>query len=251
MSPAPSLRLERAALREGARYVAGMDEVGRGALAGPVTVGAVVVDLTTRSAPVGLRDSKLLTAQVRQQLRAPLSRWPIAYGVGHASAAEIDAHGLTAALRLAGTRALHAAAVVPDLVLLDGSHDWLSAPFDLFSTAVADAELAGATEASLAVPNAGQAPRAVRTVVKGDLKCASIAAASVLAKCARDELMAQLAAAVPAYGWAENKGYGSPHHLRALADHGPCDHHRRSWRLPTLSQAPTGGAAAPTARLGP
>ena len=128
VSTKPSLRVERALQRQGHRLLAGMDEVGRGALAGPVSVGVVVIDETCRSAPAGVKDSKLLTSLARQRMVAPIRRWALAHAVGHASPAEIDAVGIMAALRLAGTRALAQLDVVPDLVILDGNHDWLTDP---------------------------------------------------------------------------------------------------------------------------
>jgi len=218
---APHLRHERVLLRDGARLLAGMDEVGRGSLAGPVSVGVVVVDVSTRSAPKGVADSKLLAPAARTRLLPALNRWGLARAVGHASAAEIDEIGIIAALRLAGTRALTevAAVVGPvDVVLLDGSHNWLSRPAqaDLFSL---DDEVDG------------PAPR-VHTKVKADRTCASVAAASVLAKCERDAMMVRLADEHPAYRWDENKGYASPEHVAALREHGPSVLHRRSWRLP-------------------
>ena len=128
---APSLRQERALLPAGAAVVVAMDEVGRGALAGPVSVGVVAVTATTRTGPRGVADSKLLTPAARTALLPALSRWGLARAVGHASAAEIDEFGLIVALRLAGRRALAqvADAIGPSVVvLLDGSHDWLSTP---------------------------------------------------------------------------------------------------------------------------
>jgi ribonuclease HII len=122
----PSLRLERQFLREGRTLVAGMDEVGRGSLAGPVSVGVLVVDAQTRTAPTGLRDSKLLSPAVREVLAPKVARWAVASAVGHAEPDEIDAIGIIAALRLAGRRALAQLPVLPDLVILDGNHDWLS-----------------------------------------------------------------------------------------------------------------------------
>src|SRR5665213_1963334 len=104
------------------------DERGRGALAGPVSVGVVVVDEVCRSAPVGVKDSKLLSHQVRERLVPMIQGWATAYAVGHASPGEIDRFGIMVALRLAGTRALAALPVMPDLVLLDGNYDWLSDP---------------------------------------------------------------------------------------------------------------------------
>ena len=138
MTPAParrpSLRVERALQRDGHRVLAGMDEVGRGALAGPVTVGVVVIDETCRSAPQGVKDSKLLAPHARERMVPRIERWALAHAVGHASADEIDAVGIIAALRLAGCRALgavSAAGIRPDLVILDGNHDWLTSPLDV------------------------------------------------------------------------------------------------------------------------
>src|SRR5450756_232267 len=124
----PSLRVERELQRGGHRLVAGMDEVGRGALAGPVSVGVVVIDQACRSAPVGVKDSKLLSHQMRERMVPKIQRWASAYAVGHASPGEIDRYGIMVALRLAGTRALAALPVIPDLVILDGNYDWLTDP---------------------------------------------------------------------------------------------------------------------------
>lgn len=215
----PSLRTERQLLRAGAVLVAGMDEVGRGALAGPVSVGVVVVDAATRTAPEGLADSKLLSPAAREALAPRLGRWGRARAVAHASAAEIDDVGIVAALRLAGTRALAQVEQVVGpvgTVLLDGSHDWLTPPADLFETA---AGLDGV-------------PRQVHLRVKADRTCASVAAASVVAKVTRDALMTELDGEHPPYGWAQNKGYAAPTHLAALAELGPSPLHRQSWRLP-------------------
>lgn len=209
----PSLRLERSLQREGFRLVAGMDEVGRGALAGPVSVGVVVVDEFTRSAPVGTRDSKLLTASNRELLAPKVRRWAVASAVGHASAAEIDDVGIMGGLRLAGRRALARLDVRPDLVVLDGNHDWLTDP----------------THDGLFAPDEPETPP-VRTVVKGDMTCSSVAGASVLAKVERDDIMTQLAERFPVYEWGVNKGYSAPGHLAAIDDHGACEYHRRSWR---------------------
>lgn len=222
--PVPTLRHERALIREGALLVAGMDEVGRGSLAGPVSVGVVVVDATTRTGPRGVADSKLLTAAARTALVPALSRWGVARAVGHASAAEIDALGIIAALRLAGQRALAATVAVVgpvDAVVLDGSHDWLTPP--------AQGELF-APEPDPVAALVG-AP-AVHLRVKADRICASVAAASVLAKCERDAMMVDLSAQHPEYRWDSNKGYASEEHVAALRTLGPSPWHRRSWRLP-------------------
>ena len=224
----PSLRVERALQREGHRLLAGMDEVGRGALAGPVSVGVVVIDDVCRSAPVGVKDSKLLSYQMRERMVPKIQRWATAYAVGHASPGEIDQYGIMVALRLAGTRALAALPVVPELVILDGNHDWLTDPerVGLLSFLESGAALAPC------VP--------VRTMVKADLFCSSVAAASVLAKVERDAMMVALAAEVPGYAWELNKGYSAPEHCAALRCRGPSVHHRRSWRLPGVVAAMAG-----------
>ena len=218
----PSLRVERAIQREGYLRLAGMDEVGRGALAGPVSVGVVLIDESTRTAPAGVRDSKLLTPPAREAMVPRVRRWAVAHAVGHASAQEIDLVGIMAALRLAGTRALAQLPVVPDLVLLDGNHDWLTDPAAVGLFAV---------DAPAAPP--------VRTMIKADMTCSSVAAASVLAKVERDAMMVRWHEDFPHYGWAGNKGYAAPDHMRALDEHGPCDLHRRSWR--TFAPAPDMG----------
>lgn len=216
----PSLRVERTLQREGFAVLAGMDEVGRGALAGPVSVGVVAIDPECRSAPQGVKDSKLLTPAARQRLVPRIQRWCLGHGVGHAWPQEIDEVGIMAALRLAGTRALaQLAGITPDLVLLDGNHDWLTDP----------------EQVGLLAELTGCATPPVRTMIKGDMRCSSVAAASVLAKVERDGMMTELDHEYPHYGWADNKGYSASVHMDALAAHGPCDHHRRSWSLPGVS----------------
>jgi ribonuclease HII len=211
-----------------------MDEVGRGALAGPVTAGLVVLRPGTERGVPGLRDSKLLSPARREALVPRILAWCAAAGVGHASPQEIDELGLTGALRLAGRRAIAAAAqrgAPPDVVLLDGGHDWLSLP--------PDSSPAGAAEA---VPAPGPAwSGTVVARVRADLTCASVAAASVLAKVERDRIMGELSDGWPQYGWDSNKGYGAVRHRRALEEHGTTPHHRLSWRL---TQAPP--AAGPS-----
>ncbi|SNC72208.1 RNase HII [Kytococcus aerolatus] len=212
----PTLRTERELLRAGHRTVAGMDEVGRGALAGPVTVGVVVVDGDTRSAPAGVRDSKELSAARREELVPALQGWGVARGVGHASPAEIDAHGIMGGLRLAGRRALDACGVEVDVVLLDGKHDWLTDPMT----------------AGLLAGDGPPVPPVV-TRIGGDRTCSSVAAASVLAKVERDARMVALARdpEFAPYGWEGNKGYAAAGHREALRRWGVSREHRRSWRL--------------------
>src|SRR5665647_1044693 len=229
----PTLRVERALQREGHRLLAGMDEVGRGALAGPVSVGVVVIDEACRSAPVGVKDSKLLSHQMRERMVPKIQGWATAYAVGHASPGEIDRYGIMVALRLAGTRALAALPVIPDLVILDGSYDWLTDPERVGLLGL----LEDGADIAPCVP--------VMTMVKADMFCSSVAAASVLAKVERDAMMVALAAEVPGYAWELNKGYSAPEHFAALASHGPSVHHRRSWRLPGVRVAGADCAVSP------
>ncbi len=220
MSEAPTLDYERRFRSSGARLLAGVDEVGRGALAGPVSVGIAVVDLQDPTLLADVRDSKLLKVADRERLVPLVRDWSVASAVGHATAPEIDALGIIGALRLAGTRAWLAvldAGVTPDVVLLDGSHNWLSpaAQASLF-----DEEPTG---------DACEAP--VHTLVKADMQCLSVAAASILAKVERDNLMRDLHDEYPAFGWDVNKGYGTAAHKEALRSDGPTPHHRVSWQL--------------------
>ncbi|WP_370614757.1 ribonuclease HII [Mumia sp. Pv 4-285] len=216
----PTLRIERQMLRGGLASLACSDEVGRGALCGPVTVAMVLITEATRTAPQGVRDSKLLTADARRRLVPKIQRWAPSYGVGHASPGEIDDFGIIAALRLAGHRALAQLSVVPDSVLLDGNHDYLTTPEQ---------------PAMFGPPVVVDRVPPVVTMIKADMRCAAVAAASILAKTARDEIMVGLAADHPEYGWADNKGYAAPEHVAALVTHGPTPHHRVSWRLPGLN----------------
>ncbi|GAA4286718.1 ribonuclease HII [Georgenia daeguensis] len=249
--PKPTRVLENAILAElgDGALVAGMDEVGRGALAGPVSVGVAVVSAaTSRRMPPGLADSKLLTAQAREDLVAPVRAWCTASAVGHASAAEIDELGIIAALRLAGRRALAelaGAGVVPGMVILDGVHDWLAEPAQL--------ELFAPRPPAVLVPGSEEELRTppVRTQVKGDARCAVVAAASVLAKVARDAIMVGMHEEHPRYHWAGNKGYSSPEHVTALSEHGPCELHRRSWRLPGVGAAHAAQSGADLAAAAP
>lgn len=208
---APTLRRERHLLRSGVTRLGAMDEVGRGSPAGPLHVGLVVLDATTGRSPVGIRDSKLLAAATRERLVPQIEGWAVATAVGAATPGEIDALGLTGALRLAGTRAMAQVGAAPDLVLLDGIHDWLTDD---------DA------------PDGGIGRTVVLTRVKADRTCTSVAAASILAKVARDAVMVGLADDYPAYGWEANKGYGTEAHFAAIRRLGATPHHRLTWRLP-------------------
>jgi len=213
----PRLTLERRLLREHPLVIA-CDEVGRGALAGPVAVGAVVIDAarSRKRIPQGLRDSKLVPEPRRAEVAARAASWVAASSVGWATSAEIDDVGIMRALGLATIRALadlRAHGVVPEeaIVILDGNYDYITA--------------------------AGARGLLVRPVIKADRDCASAAAASVIAKVARDALMTDLHDELPAYNWARNKGYASPDHREAIQVHGLSPHHRSSWAIadwPTL-----------------
>lgn len=176
-----------------------MDEVGRGAWAGPVTVAAVIPAAVHLR---GVRDSKVLTRAERERASVAIDEWALAIGIGHASHEECDSLGMTAALRAAGHRALAqlaAAGFEPDRIVLDGMHNYL-----------------------------GFGSR-VRTVVKGDASVLSVAAASCVAKVTRDRIMVEEATHYPFYGFESNVGYPAPLHKAALAGYGPSAIHRRSW----------------------
>lgn len=222
----PNLRFEKELLRGGTFRLAAMDEVGRGALAGPVTIGVVVVTPTIGRVPVGLADSKLLTPAAREQLVRPIRRWVTEYAVGHASPVEIDEIGIIAALRMAGQRALAGLSGPVDAVLLDGNHNYLTTPAAL-ALQTDDLPLF-----EIDTPPAAPREPRVHVKIKADMTCAAVAGASVLAKTERDRLLVEMAPRFPRYGFADNKGYGTPEHVAALREHGPCVVHRRSWRLP-------------------
>ncbi|MBM7410551.1 ribonuclease HII [Clavibacter michiganensis] len=214
----PTLDLEHELLGAGAALVIGCDEVGRGALAGPVAVGMAALGPDPGQFPTGLRDSKMLSEKRREALHPLVSSWVRHSAVGMASAEEVDALGITACLGLAGRRALvelhHLGAPLLDsVVLLDGSHDWLTPVL--------------------------AHPVPVRVRVKADRDCASVAAASVLAKVHRDRLMATWHEESPEYGWAGNKGYGSPAHLDAIRARGASHLHRRTWLTGVLDSPGT------------
>ena len=204
----PSNDVELELFQTGARTVIGCDEVGRGAIAGPVGVGMTALTLDHGIWPVGLRDSKMLS-QKRRELLEPLTlEWAPLSAVGYAEATEVDAIGITAALGLAGKRALiqlHEAGVdvMASVVLLDGSTDWLSSALNV-------------------------APR-VHTRVKADRDCVSVAAASVVAKVQRDKLMIEADSEYPGYHWPSNKGYGSAAHFDAIRQLGATEIHRHTW----------------------
>ncbi|TFL18111.1 ribonuclease HII [Jannaschia formosa] len=191
----PDLAYEKRALARGARLVAGLDEVGRGPWAGPVTACAVVLLGET---PPGLTDSKKLTPR-RRAAMVPALRACAHVGIGHASVPEIDRLNIRQATHLAMRRALAALPVEPDHLLIDGTDRpaWLDRPHDL--------------------------------VKRGDARSLSISAASVLAKTCRDEGMKALAQHFPGYGWETNMGYGTQAHRDGLKCHGVTQHHRRSF----------------------
>jgi len=203
----------RAAL--GARRIAGVDEVGRGAWAGPVVVCAAVTDLSPPPELPGrggrtirLTDSKLLSAAHREAFAEVLPGWLTAYAFGSAEPEEIDEVGMTEALRRAAVRALEALPEPPDAVILDGKHDYIG---------------------RLGAASGGRPRWRARCEIKADQRSVSVAAASVLAKVHRDRLMAALDARFPGYGFADSAGYPSPAHQKALAESGPTPHHRLSW----------------------
>lgn len=196
---APSLVWETRLWAEGYVAVAGVDEAGRGALAGPVFAAAVVIARPGTHAVWGeVRDSKLLSPTRRAQLDATIRAAAQAWAVASASAAEIDALGIAAATRLAMQRAIVALEPPADYLLLD----WVRLP-------------------ALALPQVALA--------RADRHMASVAAASILAKAARDRRMMELEEHYPGYGFARHKGYGSAQHLVALAQLGPCPEHRLSF----------------------
>jgi len=203
----PTLDFEEACFATGAELVIGIDEVGRGAVAGPVAVGVHAVFAPATPFPVGLRDSKLLSEKKRELLAPLVAEWGVG-AVGYTSAAEIDARGITWALGEAGRRALlqlHTEGVPVEraVILVDGSHDWLTPAL--------------------------RSPLNVRTMVGGDRACASVAAASVRAKVDRDRVMREAHEAEPHYAWASNKGYGAKAHYEGIAAHGLSEQHRKSW----------------------
>jgi ribonuclease HII len=211
----PTLEVEAELFRAGATVIIGLDEVGRGALAGPVMVGACVVTAEYSSFPPGLRDSKLISEKKRELIYPMILEWATT-SVGEASAEEIDEFGITRALGLAAKRALtqlheKEVPIAQATILLDGSQDWLN-------------------------PVLAQ-PLTVVTRVKADQDCAVVSAASVVAKVTRDRLMSQLHRDHPHFNWESNKGYGAKVHMDAIGSHGTTDQHRKTWVKDAASQA--------------
>jgi ribonuclease HII len=196
-APVPGVRHERRHWEAGA-VVAGVDEVGRGAWAGPVTYAAVVLPSDRRI--YKLRDSKVLSPEEREHLADRIGDVALGIGIGHASNEEIDQLGMSRAMRLAARRAVEALPLRPDVLLLDGNWDFLAGHGTVNEL-----------------------------VVKGDARCASIAAASIVAKVTRDRLMVAADPEHPPYAFASNKGYPAPAHVEALQRVGPCRLHRASW----------------------
>jgi ribonuclease HII len=192
------LDYERGLWSRGVRAVAGIDEVGRGPLAGPVVAAAVV--LPNECVVEGAYDSKALHAERRITLAVEISRIALAVGIGAASPREIDLINIRRATALAMQRAIQQLRVVPEHLLVDG----------------------------LPVPELGLEVQTA--VVEGDQKVHSIACASIIAKVCRDRLMERLAMRYPGYSWETNKGYGTPAHLEGLRRLGPTPHHRRSFQ---------------------
>lgn len=211
----PSLDSERRIFERGTRFVIGIDEVGRGAIAGPVAVGVSLIDKTNTALevwPQKLQDSKLMTAKSRSEINQPLIDWVSSYAIGFSSNTEIDNLGISEALRMAAGRALDELfkdvalrkMIAEDsaVILLDGSQNWL-----------------GKVSYGLDV----------NVQVKADTNCVSVAAAAVLAKVTRDSLMQELDQKYPGYGLAGHKGYASAAHISALRTLGPSAIHRVTW----------------------
>jgi ribonuclease HII len=194
--------IERELRRTGGALIAGVDEVGRGSLAGPVVACAIVMPPDSRALR-GVDDSKALTAQARERLVSQIIERAVSLGIGAASAREIDRINIYHASTLAMRRALARLKISPDHVLIDGR------PIR-----------------ALGVEHHG--------IVDGDDKCFSIACASIVAKVTRDRLMASLARRHPQYAWDHNCGYATRRHIDALQSHGSCAHHRQSFVVKAL-----------------
>ncbi|MEY4231741.1 MAG: ribonuclease [Actinomycetota bacterium] len=197
-SRAPTRTIEKEMWARGHEVVVGIDEVGRGAWAGPLMVGAAILPRDKRVN--GVRDSKVLTETNRELLFDRVAAWCDTWAVGAASQEECDALGMAAAQRLAARRAIEGLAIVPDVAVVDGSWNFVTPH----------------------VPH-------VEMRVKADLHCLSVAAASILAKVTRDRLMREQALHYPQWGFDTNKGYPCPMHKAALQGYGPSSIHRRTW----------------------
>ncbi len=193
----PSLAVERELWAAGDEVVVGVDEVGRGSWAGPLSVGAAVLPQDRRVYKV--RDSKMLTEAEREAMFDRIAEWCVTFAVGHASQSECDTLGMSAAQKLAAARAIEGLGVEPDQVLIDGNWDFVGGG------------------------------RRVHKLVKGDARCLSIASASILAKVTRDRMMRAEAEHFPGYDFEFNKGYPCPRHKAALQWLGPSAIHRRTW----------------------
>jgi len=229
-APRPGSKRERSLFESGFRLIAGVDEVGRGAWAGPLSVGIAVLRAPVARMPKGLRDSKQILESERERLFEKVASWCTAWAVGHASPNECDRLGMTCSLRLATRRAFAELPedLLPDAVVLDGKFDFVSLP------AVPSPELDLRFDDFVAPPDLdGGLPEGfepiVHTVVKADASCVSVAAASVLAKVTRDRIMRANADSYPPYDFDRNKGYPSPSHKRALRGYGLSAIHRRTW----------------------
>lgn len=216
MAITPTLELERELFASGVRILGGVDEVGRGAIAGPVMVGVAVIDSSVTDVPKGLRDSKLMSKAARERMIEPTKEWVLDYALGSATANEIDEIGIVNALRLAWTRAYEQLTTKPDHVILDGKHNWIAAP-----------------ESDLFTPRVGAIEIPVTMKIKADAHCGVVAAASVLAKVERDAYMTEIAIDHPDFGWDSNVGYGAAVHMEAIARSGATQFHRTSWNLPS------------------
>ncbi|MFU0566693.1 MULTISPECIES: ribonuclease HII [Gardnerella] len=232
----PSFKYEQDLLCEGYDWVIGLDEVGRGSLAGPVMVGAAVIGIKQvkeNYMPEGLADSKLLSEKRREELYEPLQKWCTTWAVGSCTNTEIDEWGISYALGVAALKAI--SKVEEDIKKLSFSVNADTRANSNFRIA---AILDGPCDYIDKVANTFDAPYVhepvkVHTLVKADRQCASVAAAAVLAKVTRDNLMVSLAKnpQYAAYDWASNKGYGSLAHRNAIKKVGPSDLHRLSWHL--------------------
>jgi ribonuclease HII len=213
---------EEESYSRGFKLIAGLDEVGRGPLAGPVVAAAVI--LPRGYAHPEIRDSKLLSAKQREKL-APLIQESTCWGIGVVEAGEIDELNIHQASLLAMVKALAALASKPDCALIDGNQ---SIPEPLFRVG----------------KFLGGRKMFQRTIIKGDRSCISIAAASIIAKVARDAIMVRLDQLYPRYGFAEHKGYSCPEHFDALRRYGPSPVHRQSFK-PVREASPQKTSAGP------